>query len=390
MPDINLQVGEPAPWFEARSPVNPSFHFDTVAGRYIVLCFFGSANDSASRRVLDDILQHRSVFDDKNACFFGVSIDPEDERSGRVREMQPGLHVFWDFDRNVSSLFGAAVAQTAGAQTGGDLGAESYRRFSVVLDERLRVFALVPLDDQPEQHVPRVLQALSALPPLEPARMAGVPAPILIVPRVFEPELCRTLIRYYEERGGEESGFMRDIDGKTVAVHDYGHKRRRDQEIADEPLRKACMVRIHDRLVPEIHKAFQFRATRIERYIVACYEAETAGHFRAHRDNTTKGTAHRRFAVSLVLNTGEFEGGNLRFPEFGRQLYCPPAGGAVVFSCSLLHEATPVTHGKRYVFLPFLYDDAAARVRKENQRFIGGTESSPGPGSVPKNEDEGK
>ena len=87
------------------------------------------------------------------------------------------------------------------------------------------------------------------------------------------------------------------------------------------------MVRIHDRLVPEIFKAFQFKATRIERYIVACYEAETGGHFRAHRDNTTKGTAHRRFAVSLVLNTGEFEGGNLRFPEFGRQTYCPPAGG---------------------------------------------------------------
>jgi predicted 2-oxoglutarate/Fe(II)-dependent dioxygenase YbiX len=207
--------------------------------------------------------------------------------------------------------------------------------------------------------------------------MASVPAPVLIVPRIFEPELCRTLTRYYEERGGEESGFMRDVGGKTVAVHDYGHKRRRDQEIAEEPLRKTCMVRIHDRLAPEILKAFQFRATRIERYIVACYEAETGGHFRPHRDNTTKGTAHRRFAVSLVLNTGEFEGGNLRFPEFGRQTYCPPAGGAVVFSCSLLHEATPVTKGKRYVFLPFLYDDAAARIRQENLRFVAGNEPSP-------------
>lgn len=35
---------------------------------------------------------------------------------------------------------------------------------------------------------------------------------------------------------------------------------------------------------------------------------------------------------------------------------------AVVFSCSLLHEATPVTQGLRYCYLPFLYDDAAARV----------------------------
>jgi predicted 2-oxoglutarate/Fe(II)-dependent dioxygenase YbiX len=130
-------------------------------------------------------------------------------------------------------------------------------------------------------------------------------------------------------------------------------------------------------LIPEIHKAFQFRANRMERYIVACYEADTGGHFRAHRDNTTKGTAHRRFAVSLILNTGEFEGGNLRFPEFGPHLYSAPAGGAVVFSCSLLHEATTVTSGKRYVFLPFLYDDAAARIREENLKYLGGTAEPP-------------
>ena len=44
----------------------------------------------------------------------------------------------------------------------------------------------------------------------------------------------------------------------------------------------------------------------------------------------------------------------------------PPAGGAVVFSCSLLHEATPVTRGTRYAVLPFLYDEAAARIREAN------------------------
>jgi hypothetical protein len=76
--------------------------------------------------------------------------------------------------------------------------------------------------------------------------------------------------------------------------------------------------------VPEIHKAFQFLATRMERYIVACYDAQEAGHFRPHRDNTTKGTAHRRFAVSLFLNTGEYEGGHLRFPEYGSALYSAP------------------------------------------------------------------
>jgi hypothetical protein len=36
-----------------------------------------------------------------------------------------------------------------------------------------------------------------------------------------------------------------------------------------------------------------------------------------------------------------------------------------------MHEATPVTRGLRYAFLPFLYDDAAARVRDENLKFFG-------------------
>lgn len=93
---------------------------------------------------------------------------------------------------------------------------------------------------------------------------------MLSVPRVFEPQLCRALIRYYEEHGGDESGFMRDIDGRTVGVFDDSYKRRRDQEIADETLRYACMVRIYNRLLPEIANAFQFEATRLERDIVAC------------------------------------------------------------------------------------------------------------------------
>jgi len=235
----------------------------------------------------------------------------------------------------------------------------------------MRVVAVLPFEASPDTHAVRVTDLLKRLPELGPPSFATVQAPVLVVPRIFEPDLCRTLMRYYDERGGEGSGFMQEAGGRTVHVTDPSFKRRRDQQIADENLRKACMFRIHDRLIPEIHKAFQFRATRIERYIVACYDATSGGFFSPHRDNTTKGTAHRRFAVSLNLNTGEYDGGCLRFPEFGRQLYIPPAGGAVVFSCSLLHEATPVTAGKRYAFLPFLYDDAAAKIRDQNLAFVG-------------------
>lgn len=364
-----LPVGEPAPWFSAPSTNNPKFHFDTAAGRYIVLSFFETAARPDSQQILADILRQRSAIDDTEVSFFGVSTDPHDQQEQRVKEHIPGIRFFWDFDKTISRMFGAVRSDR---QT----GVTSYVPHTLLLDERLRVLAVLTFDN-PATHVDRLLALIRSQPPMGQFAVSQLQAPVLIVPRIFEPEFCRKLIDLYEQKGGTESGFMREVDGKTVGMYDYGHKRRQDYEIEDEAIRKACMIRIHDRLVPEIEKAYQFKATRMERYIVACYDAAQGAHFRAHRDNTTAGTAHRKFAVSLVLNTGEFEGGYVWFPEFGRKLFSPPAGGAVVFSCSLLHEATAVTQGKRYVFLPFLYDDAAARIREQNLKFIGGTANTP-------------
>jgi predicted 2-oxoglutarate/Fe(II)-dependent dioxygenase YbiX len=194
-------------------------------------------------------------------------------------------------------------------------------------------------------------------------------APVLMAPNIFEPTLCERLVAHHKETGGEASGFMREIGGKTTLVTDPHHKMRRDREASDESLCGVLRHRILTRLVPMVKRAFQFEATRMERYLVGSYQAG-AGHFRPHRDNTTKGTAHRRFAVTINLNAGDYEGGDLRFPEFGGRAYRAPTGGAIVFSCSLLHEATPVTRGTRYAFLPFLYDDAAARLREENNPHL--------------------
>lgn len=376
-----LTPGEPCPWFVARSTLNPSFNFSTTAGRYSVLCLFGSAANESSRQVLDGVRHlhaETGFFDVENYLFTGVSVDPLDEQESRIEQKDHGIRWFWDFDLAISQQLGSIIGEKIEIPS-----MSGYVRQSIILDERLRVLSVLPFEHDPAAHVRALIDTLKTLPPIPPQHLAQVQAPILVVPRIFEPQLCSALMEYYEERGGRDSGFMRDVDGMTVEIRDYSHKRRTDCEIEDERLRRACMVRIHDRLAPEIQKAFQFHATRMERFIVACYDASTSDHFRPHRDNTTKGTAHRRFAVSLVLNSGQFEGGYLRFPEFGRQLYAPPAGGAVVFSCSLLHEATPVTKGRRFVFLPFLYDDAAARIREENLKFVAanntGGETKPAP-----------
>ena len=49
-----------------------------------------------------------------------------------------------------------------------------------------------------------------------------------------------------------KSGFMKEVDGVTVGAYDSKHKRRRDQEINDEDLKRRAMVRVHARVAPRL------------------------------------------------------------------------------------------------------------------------------------------
>jgi predicted 2-oxoglutarate/Fe(II)-dependent dioxygenase YbiX/peroxiredoxin len=328
------------------------------------MCFFGSAAGLQCTTALGILADHRTLFDDDKIAFFGVSNDPADETGERVRQQIPGIRFLWDFDLQVAKLFGVVPAE---ASPGGDI---ALRPCWFVLDPTQRIMARLPFQpDSSERQA--VVDFLTVLPAVNAFPGFEVHAPVLVLPNVFEPEFCRQLIALYDADGGKASGFMTERDGKTVLVSDPGHKRRSDFMVSDADLIKTIQGKIRRRIVPEVAKVHQFAATRMERYLVGCYAAEDGGHFGAHRDNTTKGTAHRRFAVSINLNA-DFDGGEVSFPEYGRRSFKPPPGGAVVFSCSLLHAVSTVTRGKRYAFLPFLYDDAAAKLREANQAFLEG------------------
>jgi peroxiredoxin/predicted 2-oxoglutarate/Fe(II)-dependent dioxygenase YbiX len=357
----NLLPGDHAPWFQARATTREKFAFDTAGGRYIVLCFFATA-DQRGKAAVDVAFAHPELFDDKNASFFGISIDPGDEAQRRVVGQIPGFRFFWDFDGQISRLYGAIPGD---AVSGTNV---PLRRIWVVLDPTLRVLNVIPLrPDGTDGN--ELVSFMKSLPPT--SRFSGfeVQAPVLVLTNVFEPEFCEKLITLYEAQGNDETGFMREVDGKTVQIHDHAHKRRRDHIITDNETMRYAQQRFSRTVVPELLKSYQYKATRMERYLVGCYRAEDGGHFVAHRDNTTKGTAHRRFAASVNLNS-DFDGGEVSFPEYGPRGFKPPPGGAVVFSCSLLHAVSKVTRGRRYAFLPFLYDDEAAKIREANSEFL--------------------
>lgn len=340
-----IQFGEPLPLVYAASNRNPHFSLGSLGGRLVLICAIGDVESDAAKRALaaipreprhegqraiaiflagetsadlEPITENRIILNDANAARASRLIDPR-EPEGRWVLLDPALRVLatWRLQDTESAL---------------------------------RVFESAPSPDQ---------------------LTGGGTAPVLLTANVFEPALCARLIDYYRTVGANPTGVARqDSDGRTFVALDSEVKRRSDCVIQDEALRDALMQRIYYRLAPMIERAFMWRPTRMERYLIARYAADEGGFFKPHRDNTTNGTAHRRFAVTINLNADEYEGGDLRFPEFGARTYRAPTGGAVVFSCAMLHEATPITKGERYAFLPFLYDDAAAKLRESNVKYL--------------------
>jgi len=340
-------LGDPAPWFSSPMLGEGSFHLQVAAGRWIVLSFLGSPTDPRVKEELAALLRDAQTFDEDRLVFYGVLTAPPGDSAYFASVATTAVGFIADYDGAVSRHYGAAGAPR-----------------TIVLDPMLRVIANIPWD-YPGGHAPAVLKVLQGLPPVD--NSAGMPltAPALIVPRVFDFALCDFLISFYDMLGGKDSGFLLDSQGKTATVVDHRIKRRSDLPVAAPNVREMIRSQIVRRLLPAIDCFFQFQATRMDRYIVACYDSAVGGHFYRHRDNVNAGAQHRRFAVTMNLNR-DYDGGDLIFPEFGRRTYRAPCGGAIVFSCGALHQVTPVTRGRRYAFLAFLYGEADAALRESN------------------------
>ena len=342
-----IVLGDPVPWFGAPLIGGGEFNLQVAAGRWIALAFLGAADQPRALAELRELLRDAHLFAEDRLVFYGVLTAPPADATEFQKLGNAAIGFIADYDGAISRSYGAASAPR-----------------TVVLDPMLRAVADIPWD-YADGHAKTVRGVMASLPSVDDC--AGVPltAPVLIVPRVLDFPLCDVLVQFYDKLGGNDSGFLFDVDGKTTKVVDYHIKRRNDLAVAHPQLREAIRSQIVRRLLPPIERFFQFQATRMDRYIVACYDSAVGGHFYRHRDNVNIGAQHRRFAVTINLNK-DYDGCDLTFPEFGSRSYRAPHGGAIVFSCGALHQVTPVTRGRRYAFLAFLYGEADVALREAN------------------------
>ena len=281
----------------------------------------------------------------------GLVLGSPAECSALVHQLNPGFLVLADDGALSQHLLGGTAT-----------GATAF-----VLDDNLRITERLQAGADLEAFMGQVAGLYAARPKPSP-RTHVQQAPVLFIPRVLDADFCAGLIGHFEETGGTPSG-VAYVQGDTANWKpDPSVKMRRDIYLNDGPWLERVKDSLVRRVLPEIQRCFNFQVTQHEVFKVIRYDAG-AGYFRPHRDNETRDTQHRRFAMTLNLNTGAYEGGQLRFPEFGPDLYEPERGGAAVFSCSLLHEAVPVTRGSRYALLGFFFSDAERMIPMQHREM---------------------
>ena len=332
-----LAPGDHTPQFACPDSTGKTFEFySAVSGKPVVMIFTGE-------RPLKDLA--------------AAGLDPRavDTGTTQVITIVPG-------DAKAAEAQKAAAAWPHRVM--GDPGAEVTRGFAqfsavaapavYVLDPNQRVVAIAPADDVAGDFAAWVAAKVGEASFAQAPTLIQNVAPVLVVPRALEAEDCCWLIDLWR-RGDKEDGRVAvgQSSGGGLAVVPTT-KRREDFYIRDPEDRDRVTQRLMSRLVPEISKIYHFEGYALETFKVGCYKADQAGFFNVHRDDTSPATKDRKFAITVNLNTGEYEGGDLRFPEYGPETYRPPRGGAIVFSCSMLHEVVPVTAGERFVLLTFL------------------------------------
>ena len=337
-----IGVGDHSPMFNCNDTDGKMFELYTaVTGKPIVLIFCG---DTDLKDLAESTLS-KTFFDQDQVQVATFLCGEAPQVQAQKLAADWPFQTMVDIDSEITSGFAHLSGVSAPA--------------IYVLDPNQRVVGITSVVDAGndlEAWLDHCIREASYSVPLEPVSRI---APVLMVPSVLEPEDCYWLIGLW--RDGEKHAGQVSLGSEAKEREGVlqNMKRREDYIVKDADVEQRILNRVMPRLVPEIKKILHFHKWEMEALRIGCYKAADRGFFNVHRDNCNPSVANRKFAITINLNTGDYEGGDLRFPEYGKELFQPPSGGAIVFSCSMLHEVLPVTAGERYTLLTFLKEPAS-------------------------------
>jgi len=344
-----LAVGDPAPRVVAFDQNGePAYsHADLVTGRPLLLLFCPSDAGEAAA-LLGSFRDSDAAFTALDATIYAVTRAPAEANRTVHAELNLPFKLLADSTGDIFRTYGAGDAPAA-----------------VVLDRNHRI-ARILQDSAPAALADAVLAYLRQAFPVQRASVQAH-APVLLLPRVLSDADCSALIALWHRPVNQwpsSDGFRSEGHTKEQGDFKVGHAgtygQMTEYVVRDAAVQQFLDQRFNRRVAPELRKAFQTGVSQREHYRIVRYDSASGGVLRPHRDNAIKETAHRRFTMTINLNAGDYEGGALRFREYGDHLYEVERGTAVVWSASLLHEVMPVTSGARFVLGVHMYGPPAS------------------------------
>lgn len=311
---------------------------DHISGKHLIMAFLGDPDSERTAALLSALAEMEARLEAANATVLAISAS-SDATANKARKRDAGFG--WPIIGDASGALFASYGLHKGTDRADRL---------VLLTPYRQIRSWFDIEGDAGTALGTIMDIMQAAGAAEETRWSPPHAPVLVVPNVFSPEECAGLVQSVvtdtpfmvrQPRPGEVPGNYK------IPVYDHFRQDRIDLIIKDRSTLAILDERIFGRVVPMIKKAFAFDVTRREDLHIARYVGQREGITMGHRDNMEPPGAHRRFALSVSLND-DYEGGGISFREFSPKAYRVPAGTAMVFSSSLLHEVEETTEGVRY------------------------------------------
>lgn len=319
------------------------FDLTELIGRPVIIFYFLDIKRKECRHELTLIQDNIDAFRNLGVSVIGMSVNTAVDLYDGARELKLLFPLLSD-----PELIGATDLGLAHVTKVGPKEAVEVHRSTLILDATLRVRQLYFPNDV-KDHIQFLIAELPKILPENVPYITKPHAPVLQIPHIFEPALCK------------EIKLRKEISPSLLAMIDH---------------------RLKERVVPELVKAMFFRPSgrEIPRIIKQSSEIDLPS--KPVRMHTLIGKERSRYVIVIALNDHDYEGGGFSFPEYGRACYSPSMGDGIVYSTLLLQEELMVSKGEAWFLQSFFYtdrDDALTEALQKLQTGFYGTKEKDGP-----------
>ena len=350
-PKVEIAVGDRAPNFVLPDGAGRFVMFyERTQGRPVLLLVAPCPTRPHTCEVMGAFQARAADFDRLGVDVFWIYGAPPEDASAAAELMAKDGHcTWWDSAGKITAAYLNGLGHLAGPEHRFE-----DRVIALLLDSNQRILAV--LDGVDEGLPERAQRFYRDLPARRPSLLRCATAPVLIMPNLIDSVWCDGLVGLCLELDSRAAGLPAAsmLSPALGAGFEGAPRGYRQQVISDRATTHRLQAVIGRRLAPELHRAFSFEAFRFGEFKLIRYAPGGGAMVNPWADMDGSGSKERCFALTIELNPREdgkagdgYAGGEMVFPEYGRERYLPDRGGATVHSANLMLEQRPVTRGQR-------------------------------------------